>query len=184
MPFYLKKLFAKLQEEDFCYSTEIKRADGFLDEMCHHYPAIHHIILHLQTEWEASKTAQEEISTYVINRPDTAGIVIKIGEPSQDKILHYVIDYIKCQLQNDGYLVQVNKHTAQRENASMHETWNYFLKPKPTFSEDKQVQRYGNVVIELKKDAKNALQFKLQCNYYSGFQYEPPVAFCEFLARL
>ena len=64
------------------------------------------------------------------------------------------------------------------------ESWFYFLKPKPAFSDGKQVQRYGNVIIELKKDPKNAVQFKLQCNYYSGFNYSEPLSFDEFLASL
>ncbi|MFT4876840.1 MAG: hypothetical protein ACI8S2_001578 [Bacteroidia bacterium] len=38
--------------------------------------------------------------------------------------------------------------------------------------------------MELKKDPKNAVQFKLQCNYYSGFNYSEPLSFDEFLASL
>jgi hypothetical protein len=87
-------------------------------------------------------------------------------------------------LQLDDYILHANKHTSQRKSGATQESWFYFLKPKPAFSDGKQVQRYGNVIIELKKDPKNAVQFKLQCNYYSGFNYSEPLSFDEFLASL
>ena len=184
MPSYFKKLFAQLQEENFSYAQEIKRKEGFADEMCHNYPKINDLLIYLQTEWEAAKTSNENISSYVINRQDAAGIIIKVGQQPNLDIHHYFIDYIKSQLQIDDYILHANKHTAQRVSGATQESWFYFLKAKPTFVEGKYAQRYGNVIIELKKDAKNAVQFKLQCNYYTGFNYQEPIAFEEFLANL
>ena len=184
MPHFIKKLFAKLESEDFTYTNPIKRHESFADEMCHNFPQIQDMIMYLQDEWKASHTADEEISTYAIDRKDAAGIVIKVGEQKSLDTHHYLIDYIKSQLQNDGYIVQVNKHTEQRLSGACQESWYYFLKPKPNFEDGKHVQRYGNVIVELKKDFKNAVQFKLQCNYYSGFNYQEPIEFGEFLASL
>jgi hypothetical protein len=184
MPSYFKKLVAQLQEEDFSYVKEIKRPAGFADEMCHNYPKINDLLMYLQTEWEAAKTNDEDLSTYAINRKDTAGIIIKVGQQPCLDLHHYFIDYIKSQLQIDDYILHANKHTAKRISGCTEESWFYFLKAKPTFNEGKFVQRYGNVIVELKKDAKNAIQFKLQCNYYAGFNYAEPIAFDEFLASL
>ena len=184
MSSFFKNLFAKLESEDFSYSKAIKRPENFADEMCHNFPAINDLILYLQTEWETAKTANESISTYAINQRDTNGIVIKVGEQKNLDIHHFLIDYVKTQLQLDDYILHANKHTCQRKSGATQESWFYFLKPKPAFSDGKQVQRYGNVIIELKKDLKNAVQFKLQCNYYSGFNYSEPLSFDEFLASL
>jgi hypothetical protein len=184
MPQFIKNLFSKLESEDFSYSKPIKRPASFADGMCHSFSEIQDMIMYLQNEWEASKTANEEISTYAINRKDSAGIVIKVGEQSSLDLHHYFIDYVKSQLQNDGYILNVNKHSSQRTSGACQESWFYFLKPKPSFDEKKYVQRYGNVIIELKKDPKNAVQFKLQCNYYSGFNYQEPIDFQTFLASL
>lgn len=184
MPSYFKNLFAKLEKEDFSYTKVIKRPEGFADEMCHNFPAINDLILYLQTEWEAAKTANESISTYAISQPETSGIVIKVGEQRNLDIHHFLIDYIKTQLQLDDYIVHANKHICTRKSGATQESWFYFLKPKPSFNEGKYVQRYGNVIIELKKDPKNAVQFKLQCNYYAGFNYEAPLSFEAFLESL
>ncbi|PCJ65611.1 MAG: hypothetical protein COA58_09400 [Bacteroidetes bacterium] len=184
MPLNFKKLFANLEKEDFSYSKTIARPKCFADDMCHNFHKIQDLIMYLQSEWEAAKSMDENISTYAIDRKDSAGIVIKVGEQSNLDLHHYLIDYIKSQLENDNYIVQANKHTSQRVSGACEESWFYFLKPKPSFEDKKHAQRYGNVIIELKKDCKNAVQFKLQCNYYSGFNYQNPIDFGNLLSVL
>ncbi|MBT6235015.1 MAG: hypothetical protein HOI49_02840 [Bacteroidetes bacterium] len=185
MKSYFKNLFNQLESEDFSYTKPIKRGDSFPDDMCHSFHGIQNRILYLQQEWEAAKSMDDDISTYVIERKDAAGIVIKITDGKQEKYCHYLMDYIKGVLLQHDYHLHVNRHVAERTSGSSQESWHYFLKPKPNFDEtNKQVQMFGNVIIETKKDAKGGLQFKLQCNYYSGFNYVDPLSFGEFLASL
>jgi hypothetical protein len=185
MKSYFKNLFSQLESEDFSYSNPIKRGEKFADEMCHSYPEIQNFIMHLQDEWEQAKINEEDISTYVIDRKDSAGMVIKTSDTDKLGQLHYLIDYIRDVLKQDDYIVHVNKHLCERKGGVTQESWKYFLKPKPTFDEyGKYTQRYGTVMIELKKDAKAHLQFKLQCNYYAGFNYREPISFQDLLANL
>ena len=185
MKSYFKNLFNQLESEDFSFSKPIKRGENFADEMCHCYLDLQDFILHLQEEWELSKTNEEDISTYVINRKDSAGIVVKTSDHTKLDKLHYLLDYMRDSLRQDDYIVHVNKHISQRKSGATEESWQYFLKPKPTFDElGKYEQRYGTVMIELKKDAKSHLQFKLQCNYYAGFNYGQPIPFEDLLANL
>lgn len=185
MKSYFKNLFNQLESEDFSYSKPVKRSDGFPDEMCHAFNGIQSRIMYLQREWEASSSNEEDISTYAIDRKDAAGMVIKIADAKQEDYCHYLMDYIKGNLEQQDYIIQVNKHTAKRTSGATQESWHYFFKPKPSFDEyGKYQQRYGNVIVETKKDAKGALQFKLQCNYYTGFNYKEPIPFGKFLASL
>ncbi len=182
---FFKNLFYQLELEDFSESKPVHRSADFLDEMCHAFNGIQTRLIYLQSEWEAAKSLDEDISTYAIEREDTAGLVIKISDASQENYCHYLMDYVKGSLQQQGYLLQVNKHTAKRISGATNDCWHYFLKPKPSFDDDgKYQQRFGNVIVETIKDAKGALQFKLQCNYYAGFNYSKPIPFGEFLAHL
>lgn len=177
MPHFIKKLFSRIEKEDFHYSELIKRPKCFADEMCHNFPEIQNLILYLQNEWEAAKQNEESISTYVIDRKDAAGIIIKVGAQDSIDMHHYLLDYLKCQIQDLGYILNSNKHKLDRVSGNTEETWFYFLKPKPTFTEGKLDQQYGNITLELKKDYKNAIQFKFQATYYSGFNYQEPKTF-------
>lgn len=181
MPQFIRNLFAKIESEDFSYTNPIKRPECFADNMCHNFPEIQNLLLYLQSEWEAAKTCDESISTYMLNRKDTAGIVIKLEEQSSIDHQHYLIDYLKSQLQANDYIVHANKHISKRVSGNTEESWFYFLKPKPTFVDGKYNQRYGNVTLELKKDYRNRVQFKFQCNYYAGFNYSEPIDFQELL---
>jgi len=185
MKSYFKNLFNQLESEDFSFSNPIKRGEGFADNMCHSYPDLQDFIIHLQDEWESAKTNEDNISTYVIDRKDSAGIVIKTSDHTKLDKLHYLIDYMRDVLRQDDYIVHVNKHVSQRKSGATQESWQYFMKPKPTFDEfGKYTQRYGTVMIELKKDAKSHLQFKLQCNYYAALNYGTPTPFEDLLANL
>lgn len=185
MKSYFKNLFNQLESEDFSYSKHIKRADGFADAMCHAFNGIQSRILYLQREWESAKSSEEDISTYVIDRKDAAGIVIKTSEAKQEDYCHYLMEYVKGSMEQKGYIIQVNKHTAARNSGATQESWHYFFKPKPSFDAyGKYEQRYGNVIVETKKDAKGGIQFKIQCNYYTGFNYKSPISFEDLLADL
>lgn len=185
MKSYFKKLFQQLESEDFHYSKPIKREEGFADDMCHSYNGIQNRIIYLQQEWESAKTLDEDISTYVINRKDAAGIVVKISEARQESYCHYLMDFVLGSVKDKGYILFVNKHTQERKSGATAEKWHYFLKPKPSFLENgKYDQKYGNVIVETVKDAKGALQFKIQCNYYAGFNYSEPIDFGQLLADL
>ena len=185
MKSYFKNLYNQLESEDFSYSKRIKRADGFPDAMCHAFNGIQSRILYMQREWESAKSSDEDISTYAIDRKDAAGIVIKISEAKQEDYCHYLMDYIKGSMEQKDYIIQVNRHTIQRKSGATQESWHYFFKPKPSFDAyGKYEQRYGNVIVETKKDAKGGIQFKIQCNYYAGFNYNSPILFEDLLADL
>ena len=185
MPSYYKKILARLEKEDFSYSNPVTRQSGFKDGMCDNFPKIQDLILYLQSEWEQAKTGLEDISTYVINRGDAAGIVIKVGEQKNLNLQHFLLDYIMEQiLSHDRYQLSVNKHCTSRTCGCYEEYWHYFLKPKPQSEAGKRVQLYGNVIVELRKDTTHGVQFKLQCNYFSGFNYQSPNSFEQLLSIL
>ncbi|MDB9881849.1 hypothetical protein OAD66_01805 [Bacteroidia bacterium] len=184
MPSYVKKILTRLEKEDFSYSKPVSRQSCFKDGMCDNFPKIQDLILYLQSEWEQAKSGAEYISTYIIDRGDAAGIVIKVGEQKNLDLQHYLLDYIKDQILSHGYQLSVNKHCTARTCGCCEEYWHYFLKPKPQSEDGKRVQLYGNVIVELRKDTKLGVQFKLQCNYFSGFNYQVPNNFAELLQIL
>jgi hypothetical protein len=182
---FLKKLFNKIENEDFSYSKPIKRSEHFVQTMQENEGNLQDLLSYIKSEWSKSIHLKEDISTYAINRKDVAGIVLKFQGCTEIKMHHFLLEHIKQELQNQGYIVNVNKHLSQRVSGKCEELWSYFLKPRPSFNDDgKYDQRYGTVMIELKKDDTDSYHFRLQCGYYSGFNYVEPTAFEELLDSL
>lgn len=182
MKYFLKKLFNKIENEDFSYSEPIKRSEHFMHAMQEHKDSLGELMHYIKSEWYKSISLEENISTYALNRKDVAGIVIKFQGCTEINLHHYLLEYIKQELQNQGYILNVNKHLSVRSSGKCEELWSYFLKPRPSFNDDgKYDQRYGTVMIELKKDDTDSYHFRLQCGYYSGFNYVEPLAFEELL---
>ena len=179
---FLKKLFNKVENEDFSYSEPIKRSQHFVHAMHENKHHMADLLHYIKTEWHNAQCLNERISTYAINRKDVAGIVLKFQGCSEIKLHHFLVEHIKNQLIEQGYITNVNKHISQRKDGKCEELWSYFLKPRPSFNDEgKYDQRYGTVMIELKKDDTDSYHFRLQCGYYSGFNYVEPIAFEELL---
>lgn len=180
-----KKLFNKIEQEDFRYSSNVKRSAAFKEGMKSSEEGIRFLVNHLRYEWQKGKLMEEDISTYVLDREDVAGIVFKIKSVQYKKHYHFLVEHIKDQLLKIEYHLHVNKHLTQRVDGKYTELFSYFLKPKPSFSsENKYNQRYGTISIELKEEDNNSFHFKLQCGYYAGFNYEEPIGFTRFLEIL
>jgi hypothetical protein len=182
---FLKRVFNKIENEDFSYSEPIKRSKHFEQAMQENAASLRDLLSYLKSEWTRSISLQEDISTYAINRKDVAGIVMKFQGCSEINLHHFLMEHIRQTMIQQGYILNVNKHISQRKDGKCEELWSYFLKPRPSFSNDgKYDQKYGTVIIELKKDDTDSYHFRLQCGYYSGFNYVEPLAFEELLEVL
>lgn len=181
MKSFFKKLFQKIEDEDFKYSKKISRSDNFYYQMRENVEGLKYLVSYLKDEWSKSTYMEEDLSTYAINRKDLAGVVFKVQNKGYLKHYHFLLEHIKETLKSYDYHVHVNKHVCLRKDGKYEELYCYFLKPKPSFTEDnKYQQRFGTIAIELKEEEKS-FHFKLQCGYYSGFNYTKPESFEELL---
>jgi glutamate racemase len=174
---FLRKIFSPKIVEHFEVVRPLKRPVEFQEEIQVRIDDVKSLVKYLHNEWERGKVGEDHVSTYVIDRKDVAGIVTKvIGCNCMD---HYELlqEYIKNRLEKIGYITYVNRHICEKENGTCRERFVYFLKPKPSFAEGKYDQKFGNILMELKQDLKDSFHFKLQANYYQGFNYSEPISF-------
>lgn len=88
----------------------------------------------------------------------------------------FLTDLMIENLQSKNYLIQLKKEEYSESNGNYVGWEKWYLKPKTKFSdEERLIQSYGNVQIELKIVDNEPRLFKLQCNCYQGFNYHPPL---------
>lgn len=174
----LKKIFSPKVMEQFTEVKPIIRSDIFLHQLKSRKSDIVSTIGYLNSEWNRGKTSEEHISTYIIDRKDSAGIVTKVQ--GCNCIDHYqlVQEYVKNTMISEmSYMLHVNRHIYESENGTARQRWIYFLKPRPSFdSNGKYNQKFGNIMMEVKMDLEDSFHFKFQITYYTGHNYTTPLS--------
>lgn len=95
----------------------------------------------------------------------------------------FLADLMVSNLKNHSYIIQ-RKAVEWSEGNETQVCWEkYYLKPKP-ISSPKHRQQFGNIHIEFKLIDNLPSLFKIQANYYSGFNYKEPLPFDDLINTL
>lgn len=117
----------------------------------------------------------------VMDNPASAGIHLDTSGLDPEWNWEFLMEHIKDVLLGEDYLVRKGEKTVNTESKRIKEKQEYYLKPKPNFETTDGIirhrQAFGNIFLNLERVDDTPTLFKIQANYYAGFNYENPIPF-------
>lgn len=119
----------------------------------------------------------KEYSLVALNTPQSQGLVLKSDKFTDYSFFKLFIHFMKQQLKSIHklYFVSIKELRFSESIDKKNETIFIYLKPRmEMIDEYKMNQRFGQLSLSLIKQNDNRYSFKIQVNYYAGFQYSEP----------
>jgi len=120
----------------------------------------------------------KEFSLVALNTPQSQGVVLKSDRLTDYEFFKLFVHFIKQQLKDihNIYSVSIKELRHSESVDQKNETIFIYLKPKmEMIDEHKMNQRFGQLSLSLMKQNDHRFSFKIQVNYYAGFQYSEPM---------
>ena len=118
------------------------------------------------------------------NSEQSNGFYLSNIEDFDPDWFRFLADHMVNRLKSEDYVLKKRfQEFSEHDNNQV--CWEKtYLKPAIKFHNEKHCQGFGNIQLELKFINDEIKLFKLQANYYSGFNYYAPKAYSDLLAAL
>ncbi len=186
---WLKKLFTSSENKGEPLVTEsISRSDKYKGKaaLIETLPEWQRFVrdVHQMASNQQPKMGHRGVEAGFYSSTQTKGFYLTQIEEFDNEWFQVLIDHMLQNLKEEAYMV--TRHVAEYSEVKQNPVcWEKsYAKIKPSFVDHKQQQGFGNVQVELKMLDERPKLFKLQTNYYSGFNYEDPKDYSALLDTL
>ena len=129
----------------------------------------------------------EQIQIEFIEGKATSGFVCYYNQQFFQPIaFQHLFDYLKQQVLTLDYKLYVSDTQTRLQQDNAHTKDRHYLKPKYVYDEAQQktVQQYGNIIIELHKTNNEPEKIHFIVNRYSGYDYSEAISVDELYEKI
>ena len=129
----------------------------------------------------------EQIQIEFIEGKATSGFVCYYNQQFfQPEAFQHLFDYLKQQVLTLEYKLYVSDTQTRLQQDNAHTKDRHYLKPKYSYDEAQQktMQQYGNIIIELHKTNNEPEKIHFIVNRYSGYDYSEAISADELYEKL
>jgi hypothetical protein len=129
----------------------------------------------------------EQIQIEFIEGKATSGFVCYFNQQFFQPVeFQHLFDYLKQQVLTLDYKLYVSDTQTRLQQDNTHTKERHYLKPKYVYNEAQQktVQQYGNIIIELHKFNNEPEKIHFIVNRYSGYDYSEAISADELYEKL